>query len=158
MRLALDLSALTAGDTGVARYADALRVQLQNRHPEITVLPFAVGRGPHARDIEMRRIAATAAPGRANRSPQASVSRVANGKMSRKRSVNRSSLSCANRWLGNPSASITGGSSLRSLRSVQSPALDVSRAVRKCQALAVGTYAVRQPRRRRRHARSTSSL
>jgi glycosyltransferase involved in cell wall biosynthesis len=56
MRLALDLSALTAGDTGVAWYANALRVQLQNRHPEITVLPFAVGRGLHARDIEMRRI------------------------------------------------------------------------------------------------------
>lgn len=44
--VALDLTALRAGATGVARYATALLDQLQARHPDIELRTFSVGRGP----------------------------------------------------------------------------------------------------------------
>ena len=55
MRVALDLSPVTQGDTGVARYTEQLWRALVEQHPELTIEPFVIGRGPYRDDIDVPR-------------------------------------------------------------------------------------------------------
>jgi glycosyltransferase involved in cell wall biosynthesis len=55
VRVALDLSPVTEGDTGVARYAEMLWQALRDHHPEVSLSPFAIGRGPFRADLEIPR-------------------------------------------------------------------------------------------------------
>lgn len=45
MKLGLDLTALTSGDTGVARYTSELHASLERRFGDIELRTFAIGRG-----------------------------------------------------------------------------------------------------------------
>jgi glycosyltransferase involved in cell wall biosynthesis len=46
VRVALDLTALRSGDTGVAHYATELHAHLRSDHPDVELRTFSVGRGP----------------------------------------------------------------------------------------------------------------